>query len=125
MTMELGREFSLDFAFHWDQPISAAQQESIATYGNDEDRIRLAAHFSVTVKSLEAMATVPSPELQIAVANNPLTPLESLARMSHAHTRAVKIAANGVINELPEPQRIMVRSMVESPIQRLRARLSA
>jgi hypothetical protein len=123
--MELGQDFSLDYAFHWDQPISAVQQESIAGYGNDEDRVRLAGHFSVTAVTLEALAQALSPEVRLAVAQNPLMPLECLARMSHDHDRAVKAAANEAINKLPELQRAQVRGMIESPMQRLRARLSA
>ena len=123
--MELGHDFSLEYAFHWDQPISALQQESIAGYGNDEDRIRLADHFSVTATTLEALAQALSPEVRLAAAQNPLTPHESLARMSHDHDRAVKAAANEAISELPELQRAQVRGMVESPMQRLKARLSA
>ena len=123
--MELGHEFSLAYAFQWDAPINAVTQESIATYGSDEDRVRLATHSSVSIASLEAMAEVSSAEVRLAVAQNPLTPLECLARMSHDHDRAVKLAAIDVISELPVQERAAIRGMAESPMQRLRARLSA
>lgn len=122
MTMELGQEFSLAYAFQWDAPISAITQESIATYGSDEDRILLANHFSVTSASLEALAQALSPDVRVAVANNPVTPLESLARMSRDHSRDVKAVANAAIDDLPEPQRAAVRAMVETPMQRLKSR---
>ena len=125
MTMELGHEFSLAYAFEWNAPISLVTQEAITTYGSDDDRIRLAEHFSVTVASLEALCEVPSPEVRLAVARNPLTPLESLARMSHDHDHAVKAAANEAISELPEVQRAQVRGMVESRMKRLKARFGA
>ena len=86
VTMELGQESSLDCPFHWDQPISAMQQESIATYGNDEGRIHLAGHVSVTPKTLEAMAAMPSPAVQLAVASNPARRL-GLSRRWRAITR--------------------------------------
>jgi hypothetical protein len=121
--MELGQDFSLDYAFHWDLPITAVQQESISTFGNDEDRIRLAQHFSVTMVSLESMSDVSSPEVRTAVASNPLTPLESLAKLSHDSDRAVKAAAITAISELPEQQQAAVRGMVVSPMQRLKSRL--
>lgn len=123
--MELGHDFSLNYAFHWDEPISAVQQESIASYGNDEDRVRLAGHPSVSPLTLEALAQALSPEVRLAAAQNRLTPLESLARLYRDHDRVVKAAATEAIAELPELQRAQVRGMVESPIQRLRARLSA
>jgi Leucine rich repeat variant len=122
--MELGQEFSLDYAFHWDLPITAVQQESIATYGNDEDRIRLAQHFSVNIASLESMAGVSSPEVRLAVAGNPLTPLEPLAKLSHDRDRAVKAAASEAIAALPEEQQVALRGMVTTPVQRLKSRLS-
>jgi hypothetical protein len=121
--MELGQEFSLDYAFHWDLPITAVQQESIATYGNDEDRIRLAQHFSVSITSLEAMSSVSSAEVRRVVAANPLTPLEPLAKLSHDADRAVKAAALEAIAALPEEQQVALREMVVSPMQRLRSRL--
>ena len=121
--MELGQEFSLDYAFHWDLPITAVQQESIATYGNDEDRIRLAQHFSVNVASLESMAVVSSAEVRRVVAGNPLTPLEPLAKLSRDADRAVKAAALAAINELPAEQQDALRGMDVSPMQRLRSRL--
>jgi Leucine rich repeat variant len=121
--MELGREFSLDYAFHWDQPISAMTQQSIATFGNDEDRIRLANHPSVSIASLESMAEVSSAEVRVAVASNPLTPLESLAKLSHDHDRAVRAAAMDAVRELPAEQQAALRGMVVSPMQRLTSRL--
>jgi hypothetical protein len=121
--MELGQEFSLDYAFHWDLPITAVQQESIATYGNDEDRIRLARHFSVNIASLESMAVVSSAEVRRVVAGNTLTPLESLAKLSRDADRAVKAAALEAINELPAEQQATLRGMDVSPMQRLRSRL--
>jgi hypothetical protein len=123
--MELGQEFSLDYAFHWDQPISAVQQESIATYGNDEDRIRLANHPSVSVKALEAMAAVPSPEVQLAVAANPSTPVEALALMASDHSRVVRAAAAEAIDQLDGPAREAAKALTQSRMQRLRSRLSA
>jgi hypothetical protein len=123
--MELGQEFSLDYAFHWDQPISAVQQESIATYGNDEDRIRLANHPSVSVKSLEAMSAVPSPNVQVIVAANPLTPVEALAAMASDHSRIVRAAASDAIDHLEGPQREAAKALTQSRMQRLRSRLGA
>jgi Leucine rich repeat variant len=125
VTMELGQDFSLAYSFHWDAPIGAATQESIAAYGSDEDRIRLASHFSVTANTLELLAVVPSPEVRLAVANNPATPWEALARMTHDHTRDVKLAANAAIDHLPDTQRSAARAMVVSPIKRLKSRLGA
>jgi Leucine rich repeat variant len=121
--MELGQDFSLDYAFHWDLPITAVTQQSIATYGNDEDRIRLAKHFSVNIASLESMAQATAAEVRLAVAANPLTPLESLARLSRDHDRAVKAAANEAIGGLSDEQQAAVREMLASPIRRLRSRL--
>ena len=123
--MELGQDFSLDYSFHWELPIGAATQESIATYGSDEDRIRLAGHFSVSVAALEAMAALPSPEVQLAVASNPATPVEALALMASDHSRLVRSAANEAIEHLAGPQRAVARAMVESPLRRLKSRLSA
>jgi hypothetical protein len=123
--MELGQEFSLDYAFHWDLPITAVQQESIAAYGNDEDRIRLAQHFSVTPKSLEAMATVSSPEVQLVVAANPATPVEALALMASDHSRAVRSAAAEAIDKLEGPQRDAAKALTRTRMQRLRSRLTA
>jgi hypothetical protein len=125
MTMELGQEFTLAYSFHWELPISTATQESIAAYGTDEDRIHLASHFSVTPDTLELLAQVPSPEVRVAVTNNAATPWEALARMTHDHTRDVKVAANEAIEHLPETQRNAARAMVASPMRRLRSRFSA
>jgi hypothetical protein len=121
--MELGQEFSLDYAFSWDQPISAVTQQSIATFGSDADRVRLANQFSVTIASLGSMAEVSSAEVRLAVAGNPLTPLESLAKLSRDHDRAVKAAAIEAVSELPEEQQAELRGMVVSPMQRLTSRL--
>jgi hypothetical protein len=123
--MELGQEFSLDYAFHWDLPITAVQQESIATYGNDEDRIRLAQHFSVSVKSLEAMATVPTPEVRLAVVANPATPVEALAQLASDHSRVVRAAAHEAIDKLEGPARDAAKALTRSRMQRLRSRLGA
>jgi hypothetical protein len=125
LTMELGQDFSLEYTFHWDSPISVATQESIAAYGSDEDRIHLAGHFSVTPDTLELLAAVPSPDVRIAVASNPATPWEALAKMTHDHTRDVKVAANAAIDQLPDTQRSSARAMVESPLRRLKSRFSA
>jgi hypothetical protein len=122
MTMELGHEFSLAYAFQWDAPISDITQESITTYGSDEDRLRLANHFSVSSASLDALAQCTSAEARIAVANHPSTSLESLARLARDHTRQVRVATNIAINHLPVRERAEVRTLIESPIQRLKAR---
>jgi hypothetical protein len=124
LTMELGQDFSLDYSFHWENAISAAAQESIAAYGSDEDRIHLAGQFSVTPDTLELLAAVPSPEVRLAVAANPATPWEALARMTHDHTREVKVAAIEAIEQLPDTQRTSARAMVDSPMRRLKSRLS-
>ena len=125
MTMELGQEFTLAYSFHWELPISTAAQQSIAAYGTDEDRIHLAGHFSVTPDTLELLAMVPSPDVRLAVAENPATPWEALARMTHDHTRGVKVAANAAIEQLPDTQRNAARAMIASPMRRLRSRFSA
>jgi hypothetical protein len=125
LTMELGQDFSLSYSFHWENPITAAAQESIAAYGSDEDRILLAGHFSVTPDTLELLAAVPSPDVRLAVANNPATPWEALAQMAHDHTPEVKLAANAAIDHLPGTQQNAARAMVKSPRRRLRSRLSA
>jgi hypothetical protein len=125
LTMDLGQDFSLDYSFHWENPISPAAQESIAAYGSDEDRILLAGHFSVTTDTLELLAAVPSPDARIAVANNTATPWEALARMTHDHTRDVKVAATAAIEHLPDTQRGAARAMVESPMRRFKSRLGA
>ena len=123
--MELGQEFSLAYSFNWDAPISTAAQESIAAYGTDDDRIRLACHFSVTVATLELLAMVPSPDVRLAVAENPATPVEALAIIASDHSKAVRVAGNAAIDQLPGPQRNAARAMVESPMHRLRSRFSA
>jgi hypothetical protein len=123
--MDLGQDFSLDYEFHWDEPIDGPVQEAIATYGNDEDRIHLAGHFSVSVAALELMAAVPSPEVQLAVAENPATPVEALAKMASDHSRVVRSAANDAIAQLAEPQREAARSLTQSRVQRLRSRISS
>lgn len=125
MTREMGQEFSLAYSFHWELPIGTATQESIAAYGTDEDRIRLASHFSVTPDTLELLAEVPSPEVRLAVTNNPATPWEALTRMTHDHSRDVKVAANAAIEHLPDTQRNAARAIVASPMRRLKSRFSA
>jgi hypothetical protein len=123
--MELGQDFSLAYAFHWDQPISTSTQESIAAYGSDEDRIRLASHSSVTVATLGLLAMVPSPTVRIAVADNAATPPEVLALIANDHSRSVRVAGNAAIDLLPEAERDAARALVESPMQRLRSRFTA
>jgi hypothetical protein len=125
VTMELGQDFSLDYSFHWELPISGATQESIATYGSDEDRIRLAGHFSVSIAALEAMAALPSPEVQLAVANNPATPVEALALMASDHSRIVRSAANEAIEHLVGPARDAAKALTQSRVKRFRSRLGA
>ncbi|HEY1529609.1 MAG TPA: hypothetical protein VGF80_02240 [Galbitalea sp.] len=125
MTMELGQEFSLQYAFGWDEPIAGPVQQAISMYGNDEDRIRLAGHFSVSRESLEAMADVPTPEVQLAVAANPATPVEALAKMASDRSRFVRAAALNAIEQLPGQQRDAAKAMMGSVVQRLRSRLSA
>jgi hypothetical protein len=122
--MELGQDFSLDYSFHWELPISAVTQESIAAYGSDEDRIRLAEHFSVSVAALEAMAALPFPEVQLAVVNNPATPVEALALMASDHSRLVRSAANEAIDHLVGPQHEAAKALTRSRMRRLRSRLS-
>jgi carboxylesterase type B len=123
--MELGQDFSLAYTFHWDQPISTSTQESIAAYGSDEDRIRLVGHSSVTVATLGLLAMVPSPVVRLAVADNPATPPEALALIANDHSRAVRAAGNAAIENLPEAERDAARALVESPMQRLKSRLTA
>jgi Leucine rich repeat variant len=125
VTMELSSEFSLENAFAWNYPINTAVQVSIAAYGCDEDRIHLASHFSVSSDSLDKMSLVPSAEVRLAVASNPTTPPEALMRLIHDHDRAVRAAANETVAALPEHTRAIVRSMPQSRIQRLKARISA
>jgi hypothetical protein len=122
MTTELDHEFLLTEEFNWDEPISASAQMAISTYGCDEDRLRLIAHDSVRAESLESLALVPTIEVRFAVASNPATPLETLMRLTRDHARPVKAAANHTVDELPEERRILARSLVESPIQRLKSR---
>jgi hypothetical protein len=125
MTMELGQEFSLQFAFHWDEPIAGPVQQAISMYGNNEDRIRLANHPSVTRQALEAMASVPAPEVQLAVAANPETPVEALAKMANDPSKFVRAAALNAIEQLPGQQRDAAKALMGSVVQRLRSRLSA
>jgi hypothetical protein len=128
MTTELvdeirtNQEFSLNQEFDWDSPIPATAQAAVALYGNDEDRLRLIAHESVTPGTLESLALVPTIEVRYAVAGNPATPLETLMRLTRDHARPVKFAANQTVDALPEERRLIARSMVESPLQRLRSR---
>lgn len=125
MTMDLDRAFSLNHEFGWETPINAMTQQSIAAYGNDEDRVRLASHFSVSLDSLEVMSLVTSPEVKLAVIQNRSTPTGALVRLSHDHDRFVRAAAKHAIAELPEKARVAAKAMDESPLQRLRSRISA
>jgi hypothetical protein len=102
--------------------VSASAQAAVANYGSDEDRLRLVAHDSVTADTLEALSLVPTIEVRYAVACNPSTPLETLMRLTRDHARPVKAAANRTVDELPEERRLIARSMVESPLQRLKSR---
>lgn len=125
MTMELGSEFSLGYDFRWDEPISAVVQESIAAYGSDEDRMRLVHHFSVSLVSLETMALVPASEVRLAVAQHPGTPPATLVVMMHDQDRFVRAAAKRAVANLPGRVRTAAMAAVDSPMQRLRSRLSA
>ena len=125
MTIELGQEFSLGHAFRWEDPIGEMAQVSIATYGSDEDRMRLIRHFSVRAELLEAMSQLLSPEVRLAVAGNPGTPPEALRHLAKDHVRAVRVAAVRTINELPEHLRAIAMPVSESPLQKLRSRKSA
>jgi hypothetical protein len=122
VTIELDHEFLLTEEFNWDEPVSPAAQAAVANYGNDEDRLRLAAHDSVTGETLDALSLVPTIEVRYAVACNPAAPLETLARLTRDHARPVKSAANHTVDELPEDRRLIARSMVETPLQRLKSR---
>ena len=123
--MELSQEFSLGHEFRWDEPIGEMAQVSIATYGCDEDRVRLASQFSVTVENLEAMSELTIPEVRLAVANNPRTPPDALRRLAKDRDRAIRIATIRTINTLPEHLRAMAMPASESPLQKLRGRKSA
>ena len=125
MTMQLGSEFSLDHGFRWEEPIGELAQQSIATYGCDEDRVRLAGHFSASAESLEAMALLLSPAVRGAVAHNPSTPPDALRRLVRDHNRAVRIAAIKTVGALPEHLRLAAQPIAETPLQRLRSRKSA
>jgi hypothetical protein len=122
LTTELDHEFLLTEEFDWDAPMSATAQIAVANYGNDEDRLRLAAHESVTADVLDALSLVPSIEVRCAVAGNPAANLETLMRLTRDHARPVRAAANQTVDALPEDRRLIARSMVESPLQRLKSR---
>jgi Leucine rich repeat variant len=122
LTTELDHEFLLSDAFDWNGPIAAAAQTAVAAYGSDEDRVRLAGHASVTPDTLDALSLVPSVAVRFAVAGHPATPLDALVRLNHDRDRAVKAAAHQTIDELPEDRRLLAKSMVESPLQRLMSR---
>ena len=123
--MELGQDFSLGHEFRWDEPIGEMAQVSIATYGSDDDRVRLAHQFSVSPDSLEAMSELSTPEVRLAVAGNPRTPPDALRRLAKDHERAVRIATIHTINSLPEQLRLAAMPVSESPLQKLRSRRSA
>lgn len=125
MTMELSQDFSLGHEFRWDEPIGEMIQVSIASYGCDEDRIRLAEQFSVTAASLDAMSGLDAPQVRLAVANNPRTPPETLRRLAKDHERAIRVATMHTINGLPEMMRIAATPASDSPLQKLRLRKSA
>lgn len=125
MTMELGSEFSLGYDFRWDEPISEAVQVSISAYGCDEDRLTLVHHFSVSHLSLETMALTPSAEIRLAVATHPGTPPATLVMLMHDHDRFVRAAAKRAVANLPARVRTAAIAAVESPMQRLRSRLTA
>jgi hypothetical protein len=125
MTMELGYDFSLDQRFRWDEPISEMQQQSITTYGCDEDRLALAQHFSVSRKSLEELSIVGSDLVRLAVANNAATMPEALTRLSHDSVREVRIPALQRVNELPVNVRMAARAASETRFQRIKSRLTA
>jgi hypothetical protein len=123
--MELSQEFSLGHEFRWEEPIGEMAQVSIAAYGCDDDRVRLAGHFSVSVGSLEAMSELSIPEVRLAVATNPRTPTDALRRLARDHERAIRVATMHTISGLPEHLRAAAMPVSESPLQRLRARKSA
>ncbi|HEX4442843.1 MAG TPA: hypothetical protein VHZ81_04665 [Galbitalea sp.] len=123
--MELSQEFSLGHEFRWDEPIGDMAQVSIATYGCDEDRVRLAGQFSVTVENLGAMSELMIPEVRLAVASNPRTPPDALRRLAKDRDRAIRVATIHTINGLPEHLRTMAMPASESPLQKLRGRKNA
>lgn len=125
MTLELGQDFSLWQEFHWEEPIGEMAQVSIATYGCDDDRIRLAHHFSVSVASLESMSELTSPEVRLAVAGNPRTPPLALRHLAKDRTRDVRVAAVHTIGGLPPHLRAIAQAPSESPLQALRRKKSA
>jgi hypothetical protein len=100
-------------------------QISIAAYGSDEDRVILVNHFSVSHESLETMSLVPSAEVKLAVANHPDTPPATLVMLMHDHDRFVRAAAKRAVANLPARVRTAAISAVQSPVQRLRSRLTA
>jgi hypothetical protein len=125
MTMELGAEFSLGHAFRWDEPITDVVQVSISAYGCDEDRMMLVNHYSVSNQSLESLALTPSAEVRLAVANHPGTPPATLVMLMHDHDRFVRAAAKRAVANLPARVRTAAIAAVDSPMQRLRSRLTA
>lgn len=125
MTMELGFDFSLDQRFRWDEPISDMQQQSITTYGCDEDRLALAEHFSVSRKSLEELSIVGSDAVRLAVAKTPATMPEALTRLSHDRVREVRIPAAQRVSELPLNVRMAAREASETRFQRFKSRFAA
>lgn len=125
VTTELSQEFSLWQEFHWEEPIGEMAQVSIATYGCDDDRVRLAQHFSVSLESLESMSELSSPEVRLAVAGNPRTPPLALRQLAKDRTRDVRVAAVHTIATLPPHLRTIAQAPSESPLQALRNRRSA
>jgi hypothetical protein len=123
--MELSQDFSLLQEFHWEEPIGEMAQVSISTYGCDDDRIRLANHFSVSVGALEAMSELSAPEVRLAVASNPHTPPLALKVLAKDRTREVRVAAIHTISALPPHLQVLAKSASESPLQALRNRRSA
>src|SRR6201996_8004055 len=111
--MELSQEFSLRQEFHWDEPIGEMAQVSISAYGCDEDRIRLANHFSVSVGALEAMSELSSPEVRLAVAVNPHTPPLALKLLAKDRVRDVRVAAVRTISALPPHLQILAKPASE------------
>jgi hypothetical protein len=122
MSTELDHEFLLSDDFDWEAPIESSAQRAVATYGNDEDRLRLITHYSVTAETLDLLSQVPTVEVRYAVAMHPATPLETLVRLTRDSARAVKSAATTTLAALPDERRVLARSLIDSPIKRLKAR---
>jgi len=123
--MELNSEFSLKHSYDWDEPIAAPIQQAIATYGNDDDRLQLAEHASVSVGTLESLSLVSSPHVRLAVARNTSTPPEALVRLTHDSDRFIRAVAKQSISELPDNLLAVAKAIPDSPLARLRARRSA